>query len=170
MSKRNKKSHLWFFVPVLLTALMFAQSTTALAERKSQTSKTISTHTVIEYTNKQRLEHKLPVLVANERLTASAQRKANEMAALGLFAHTMSDGRQSWDYILDSGYIYRNAGENLAVHYVNEKVLVAAWMNSPTHRANILNKTYKDVGVGIAFGTFNGYPGYLVVQHLGEEQ
>jgi hypothetical protein len=75
------------------------------------------------------------------------------MQARHYFAHVDPDGNYIWDKIVAAGYSpYTQLGENLAIEFYDTESLVAAWMNSPTHRANILQPGFKDQGAGLAFG------------------
>lgn len=81
-------------------------------------------------------------------LVKAAQAKATDMAQNAYFAHVSPIGRNSWDFIGRAGG-YHIVGENLAVDFGDTESLITAWMNSPTHRANILDKEWKYTGIGI---------------------
>jgi hypothetical protein len=105
---------------------------------------------LLQDTNAERsAKHEQP-LALNSQLNAAAQSKANDMAAKDYWAHNSPDGRSPWSFIGAAGYHYRMAGENLAYGFSNAGDTVAGWMNSPEHRANILNANYQDVGFGVA--------------------
>ncbi|MEI6553150.1 MAG: CAP domain-containing protein, partial [bacterium] len=72
-----------------------------------------------------------------------------------------------WYWIDQTGYQYSSAGENLAVNFDYSKDVVQAWMNSPTHRANIVKAKYQEIGIGIAEGFYQGRPSVFVVQMFG---
>ena len=93
--------------------------------------------------------------------------KANDMAANGYFAHVGPGGKTPWQWISASGYQYQYAGENLAVRFIDSKDVVGAWMESPTHRANIVKPVYTQIGVGVAEGMYEGQPATYVVQYFG---
>jgi hypothetical protein len=63
--------------------------------------------------------------------------------------------------------VYAHAGENLAIHFTDSTEVVEAWMKSPTHRENIVNGKYTEIGVGTAKGTYEGYDTVYVVQLFG---
>jgi hypothetical protein len=73
------------------------------------------------------------------------------------WAHIAPDGKTPWAFINESGYKYRSAGENLAYGFDSSEQTVAGWMNSPSHRENMLKLDYKEVGFGIAYS--NNYQG-----------
>lgn len=122
---------------------------------------------VVDKTNKEREEQKLTPLVRNSVLDKAAQMKAEDMAKNGYFAHYSPTGVSPWHWFGEAGYRYVHAGENLAVHFSDSKEVVEAWMKSPTHRANIVNQTYREIGVGTARGTYEGYETVFVVQLFG---
>ncbi|GAC1386621.1 MAG: hypothetical protein NVS1B7_3910 [Candidatus Saccharimonadales bacterium] len=126
------------------------------------TSKNLRHHTVLSYatnvggdsllqsTNAQRLSnHKAP-LVVNKQLSAAAQSKANDMARRNYWAHNTPDGQQPWYFFQQAGYTYEKAGENLAYGFATSSDVINGWMNSPGHRANMLDGTFQDVGFGFA--------------------
>jgi cell division septation protein DedD len=86
----------------------------------------------------------------NSQLDNAAQAKANDMAARNYWSHDTPDGQSPWTFFTAAGYEYQTAGENLAYGFDTSLNTVNAWMNSPGHRANILNTTYTEVGFGIA--------------------
>lgn len=105
--------------------------------------------------------------MSNDLLSAAAQLKANDMAAKGYFAHVSPDGKTPWYWIDKVGYSYDYAGENLAVNFIDSADVSNAWMASPTHRANILNPVFKEVGTATAVGTYKGRNAIFVVQLFG---
>ena len=121
---------------------------------------------IILLTNEERTQNSVGELSENSKLDNAAQQKASDMAQFGYFAHEGPDGKQPWAWIDDAGYDYQYAGENLAVRFVDSKDVVAGWMASPTHRANIVKPAYADVGVGIAQGMYKGEPATFVVQYF----
>ncbi len=122
---------------------------------------------VVNLTNTERDDAVLPALVRNPVLDEAARLKAEHMATKGYFAHYSPDGISPWHWFGVAGYRFVHAGENLAVHFSDSDAVVDAWMDSPTHRANIVNGNYREIGVGTAKGTFEGYPTVFVVQLFG---
>jgi hypothetical protein len=131
-------------------------------------SYSISTDDVIAQTNDQRGKNGLSTLTRNGQLTRAAELKGQDMLAKGYWAHTSPDGKEPWYFILQAGYNYNRAGENLARDFRDTTSVVNAWMNSPGHRANILNSHYQEIGVAVVSGPFNGYDAVIVVQMFGE--
>lgn len=89
------------------------------------------------------------------------------MFRLGYFEHVSPEGRDPWYWFHEANYVYRYAGENLAIDFSDANALFAAWMESPTHRANILHPKYTEIGVAVVDGLFADTPTTLVVQHFG---
>ena len=122
---------------------------------------------IVDLTNQERHDHSLGTLKRNAKLDAAAKLKAEHMAEKGYFAHFSPNGVSPWYWFRQVNYNFVNAGENLAIHFTDSDEVVEAWMNSPTHRANIINKNYTEIGVGTAKGKFEGYNTIFVVQLFG---
>lgn len=121
---------------------------------------------IVALTNQARREKNLPELVVSSKLDLSAQNKADDMAAEQYFAHVKDKkGLSTW--LKGVSYNYEVAGENLAVGFSNAGQIVAAWKNSPTHYANLIDSDFKDLGVGLAGGVYNGRATVFIAQHLG---
>lgn len=123
---------------------------------------------VVVLTNQERVANSLHVLSQDARLTISARGHAADMAANNYFDHTGLDGRSPFDRITDAGYVWNSAGENIAAGYATPTEVMNGWMNSPGHRANILNSTFCDIGVGYAFEVSSDYY-YYWVQNFGRK-
>lgn len=122
---------------------------------------------VIRLTNVQRASNGLPALSENSTLDSAALAKGNDMLAKGYWAHFAPDGTSPWSFFLSFGYRYRYAGENLARDFSDPNSAVNAWMNSPSHRENILNPNYKEIGVGVVQGSLAGADTTIIVQFFG---
>ncbi len=114
--------------------------------------------------NEDRAANGIPGLLEDPALARAAQNKANDMAAKGYFSHVTPDGKTPWYWFDLVGYNYTYAGENLAVDFTDSKDVETAWMNSPTHRANIMKSQFTRVGIAVAQGTYQGKPVTFVVQ------
>lgn len=114
--------------------------------------------------NEERQAQNLQTLAVNPVLNKAAEMKAKDMAQYGYFAHTSPEGKTPWYWLERVGYQYQYAGENLAVNFSDSKDLTIAWMNSPTHKANIEKENYTEVGTGIANGTYEGKKTIFVAQ------
>ncbi len=122
---------------------------------------------IIKYANEARKKEGLKELLVSEKLNEAATLKVNDMVEHKYFAHTSPAGRSPWHWFEKSGYDYKYAGENLAINFTTAEAEQAAWMNSPTHRKNILNINYKEIGVAVAAGEVNGHMGIIAVQEFG---
>lgn len=122
---------------------------------------------VVVHTNEARVAEGEGVLTENALLTAAAYAKAADMAEKGYFAHVGPTGKEPWEWLQEIGYDYRAAGENLAVRFVDSRDVVNAWMDSPTHKANIVKPIYTEIGIGVADGVYKGEKATYVVQYFG---
>lgn len=127
----------------------------------------VISQSLVTLTNADRSKSELGTLAINPLLTAAAQAKADDMAKKGYFAHTSPDGTTSWFWFKQAGYSYSYAGENLAVDFGDSSDVENAWLNSPTHRANILNSHYTEIGIATAVGMYQGHETTFVVQMFG---
>ena len=125
---------------------------------------------IVDLTNTERDDEVLRTLKRNPTLDHAAKLKAEHMAAHSYFSHYSPDGVSPWHWFDVAGYAYLHAGENLAVHFTDSGDVVEAWMDSPSHRANILNSNYTEIGVGTARGEYQGFPTVFVVQLFGTPQ
>jgi uncharacterized protein YkwD len=112
--------------------------------------------------NQERISRGLHPLEGNARLQAAAGAHSTEMVDDAYFRHASADGTSFSDRIIRTGYVARNSswtlGENLAWatgELATPAHLMDAWMHSPDHRANILTRAYRDIGIGIRFGGTN---------------
>ena len=106
-------------------------------------------------------------LIQNDLLTAAAQAKADDMAKKGYFSHVSPDGSPFWSWIQQAGYSYTYAGENLAINFSDSEDVIEAWLESPSHRANVLSNKFTEVGIAVAEGQYKGRLATFVVQMFG---
>lgn len=129
----------------------------------------ITSDTVISLVNKARSTAKIAVLKKNDFLQKAAEKKAEDMIKNNYFAHISPQGKSPWDWIDESGYDYRYAGENLAINFTNAKDEQKAWMESELHKKNILSMDYEDTGVAVKQGMIDGQKTTVVVQMFGKQ-
>jgi hypothetical protein len=122
---------------------------------------------VVERTNAERAKSGLAPLTFNTALAEAATAKGKHMLANQYWAHNAPDGTQPWSFIKNAGYSYNIAGENLARDFDDTPNMISAWMASATHRANIMNPRYSDIGIAVIDGSLDGYETTLVVQMFG---
>ncbi len=127
----------------------------------------ISQQDVISLTNAQRAKYGLTELIEDPKLDAAAVAKGANMFAENYWAHFAPSGKSPWDFIKSSGYKFTYAGENLARNFNASSEVMDAWMNSPSHKENILNSHYTNIGIAVVNGVLNGQETTLVVQEFG---
>lgn len=123
---------------------------------------------VVQETNAERIKQGLKPLVENAKLNAAAPFKVRDMFEKQYFAHVSPSGIDAGDLADKVTYEYIAIGENLALgNFKNDVELVAGWMGSPGHRANVMNTRYEEIGVAVAKGVFEGRTTWLAVQIFG---
>ncbi|MFG3685817.1 CAP domain-containing protein [Micromonospora sp. NPDC047740] len=105
---------------------------------------------VVDLVNKERAKAGCKALTVNAKLMLAAQRHSQDQADHKTMSHDGSDGSDAGDRLDRVGYAWRAYGENVAWNQQTPAAVMDAWMNSPGHRANILNCSYTDIGVGVA--------------------
>jgi hypothetical protein len=127
---------------------------------------------IIALTNDIRQQYGLSLLKENPLLDAAAKQKAEDMFQNNYFSHFSPTGVSPWYWINKSGYNYHYAGENLAMNFIDSEEVVKAWLNSPGHRENLLNKNYQDIGIAVLPADFSkpGINQPIVVQLFGSPQ
>lgn len=122
---------------------------------------------LVDLANGDRASNNIGGLTVDPLLTEAAQAKANDMASKGYFAHISPQGLDSWYWFKEVGYNFEYAGENLAVDFSDSTDVNNAWLNSPSHRENIMNGHFTQIGIATAAGYYQGHPTVFVVQMFG---
>ena len=117
---------------------------------------------MLDLVNKERVKAGLARLAPDPELREVARRHSTDMFQRGYFAHATPEGRSPFDRIREAGYTFRTAGENLALA-PTLTIAHTGLMNSPGHRANILQPQFGRVGIGIMDG---GLRGLMVTQNF----
>jgi uncharacterized protein YkwD len=116
--------------------------------------------------NAERARNGLAAFCAHPRLVDAARAHSQDMVARNYFSHTSADGRSFVDRVTGAGYTgWTNLAENIAWGsgtLGEPSTIFTNWMNSAGHRANILNPNLREIGIGVASGTFQGYSGARV--------
>ena len=157
--KQTRKKHVFHLrrvglLGVLVAAFFIVRFDAGAVPEPLQSSHVLAYATEMSHsgllsgTNNARAANGLAPLSLNGQLNNSAQAKAQDMANKNYWAHVSPDGTQPWYFFDQAGYAYIRAGENLAYGFMTSQGAVDGWMNSATHRANILGD-YQDVGFGI---------------------
>ncbi|MEU8434470.1 CAP domain-containing protein [Streptomyces sp. NPDC029216] len=105
---------------------------------------------VLALVNQERAAAGCPALTVNAKLTQAAQDHSADMAAHATMSHTGSDGSDPGQRITRAGYQWQTYGENVAYGYSTPEQVMEGWMNSPGHRRNILDCSYREIGIGLA--------------------
>jgi hypothetical protein len=124
---------------------------------------------LVNLLNQERVSQNLPALSVNSQLDQAALLKAQDMLQNGYFAHQSPQGISPWFWFKKIGYNYKYAGENLAIGFFESSDVYNAWLNSVSHRDNMLNKNYKEVGTAVLNGNFDGSNVTVVVQVFGSQ-
>ena len=156
----------WNVILLVFIKLVLPQSAFQLAIFVSSVP-VFDSREVIRLTNEARSVNKLAPLQANSQLDIAAEEKLNDMAIKEYFAHISPAGTTPWFWIQQAQYKYKVAGENLAIGFTTSQDIVKAWLNSPSHKANILNSQYQDIGVAVKGVKIGETTGVLVVQMFG---
>lgn len=125
---------------------------------------------IIELTNKTRIEEGVSPLEVNEFLTQAAYKKAQDMLLRQYFAHDTPDGKKPWQWIDKKEYDYTNAGENLAMNFTSAEVAHLALIQSKSHKKNIVNPKFKDIGVAVLIGEMSGKKTMIMVEMFGKQR
>ncbi len=126
---------------------------------------------VLYWTNQNRKANGDAELKYNAALNAAAQTKLKDMFAKQYFEHVSPDGVDPGKLAGQSGYLYLMVGENLALgNFKDDQALVQAWMDSPGHRANILEPKYVEIGIAVGQGMYQGHRTWIAVQEFGRPQ
>lgn len=157
-------AHKWVFAGLLLLSIVWGQAVYSL---QVSASTTISSEMIVQLTNSERQSHGLSPLKNNSQLSNSSQNKAQHMITNDYWSHDAPDGTTPWFFIRQAGVDYSVAGENLARGFNYSDSMMSAWMNSDSHRANILNTSFDSMGVGIVYGVSGGRETAVVVVHYG---
>lgn len=125
---------------------------------------------LLNLTNQERQNINLNFLREDQQLDEAAYLKAQDMLENDYFAHTSPSGISPWYWLDKVGYDYQYAGENLAIDFLDSEELYSAWINSPSHKANIVNPNYQDIGIAVVTGEFQGRETTVVVQFFGTKR
>lgn len=170
VSKRKDRAQMEMLTGVACAALVVCMFVVSSIDRfvlRSNQYAAVVAAVLVDLANGDRAQQQIGGLTVNPVLTAAAQAKADDMAAKGYFAHVSPDGKDSWYWFKQAGYAFSYAGENLAVDFSDSGDVNTAWMNSPSHRENILNGHFTEIGIATAAGSYEGHPTIFVVQMFG---
>ena len=153
----KSKSYHRVYWPYIPLALSIAASIVLSNIRPAATTQDVlayatnmSVSGLLESTNSQRVANGQAALSLNNQLISAAQAKADDMVSRNYWSHNTPDGKEPWIFFDSAGYKYLKAGENLAYGFLTSDATVNGWMNSPSHKANLLDAAFVEVGFGFA--------------------
>src|SRR3989344_9243521 len=127
----------------------------------------VSQNDLYVLTNETRTANGVEKLQVSSKLEATAQLKLADMFQNNYFAHTSPSGVDPWSWFNRANYDYRLAGENLAMSFMSSDEVVRAWLNSESHKKNLLLSEFKETGIAVGSGMINGQQTVAVVQVFG---
>jgi len=154
---------------VKISIFVFSFSLLSFFVPSEVSASAITETNVFNLTNSERAKFGQKALSWNHKLATAARNKAQDMINRDYFSHNTPDGKSPWTFVLAAGYNYVYAGENLAMNFTTSEAMMSAWMNSGGHRANILSANFKELGVGVVVGEYQGYTTTMVVQMFGAQ-
>ncbi len=152
---------------VVVMVLLISSMGSSYVVKKTDMLASIYASVLVDLTNEDRSESNESILAVNPLLVQAATEKAEDMASKEYFAHTSPEGITPWYWFKKVGYSFTYAGENLAIDFTESEAVQNAWLNSPTHRANILNKNFTEIGIAVKNGKYQGHSTMYVVQMFG---
>lgn len=129
----------WYITPITSTTNNNANTSTRIGQDEQ---------TILNLVNKARKEAGLNELKTDSEIMRVAEIKAQDMEDNNYFSHTSPTYGSPFDMLKSFGVSYKSAGENIAGHS-NATKAFEAWMDSPGHKANILNSSYNYTGIGV---------------------
>lgn len=160
------QSKILLYFVILLFTIKLAAIGVSVGLPKNIFFADITRNALTNFVNQGRLNVGLQPLVENQKLDQAAELKAQDMMQKGYFSHQSPEGTTPWFWFREAGYNYKYAGENLAIGFINSEEVYDAWYNSASHRQNILNPNYKEIGTAVLNG-FGANKTIIVVQLFG---
>lgn len=160
MTSGKNKIFSAFFITALLVGTVLASN---ISNIRGHVYASLLPSTLINLSNQNRVDATLPKLKFNSKLQKAAELQAQSMAVLD-----GATSQDSWSWLKQVGYNYNTAGQNIAVNLSGTDDNNFAWINSPEHQANLLNKNYSETGIGTAAGTYRGQPAIFIVQYFAQ--
>ncbi len=174
--KKGKQYHsvYWPYLPLVMVSIigLFTMFWQPMQSNVLAYATNTSTSGLLSATNAQRANYGSASLSLNSKLGTAAQNKANDMAARNYWSHNTPEGDEPWVFFDAVSYAYLKAGENLAYGFPDSGATITGWMNSPGHKANLIDTAFTEVGFGMANNAnyqSNG-PQTIVVAMYGKPQ
>lgn len=154
-------------ITVFAIVLLLVSASSRMYIKSTNMTAAVLPAVLVDLTNNARTSSNEYPLVRNSILDHAAELKAEDMARNGYFAHTSPAGITPWYWFDKAGYVFAYAGENLAIDFTESADVENAWLNSPTHKANILNDHFSEIGIATFDGVYQGNQTTYVVQMFG---
>ncbi len=156
-------------IPIIISSFFLMPVKAANTEQDTRYSLPyLETSEILKLINTERELHQLAPLKSNKILTEAAMNKTNSMEVEQYFAHYSPQNKGLKDLMKEVDYIYMYAGENLAINYSDNEELVRAWLNSESHRYNILFSEYEEIGIYFKKINLNGINQIVAVTIFGK--
>jgi hypothetical protein len=152
LAKREHK-HYWPYLPfaILSIGLLAVMSLSGMrAQNVLGTTEGVTQDGLLRATNEARRDYESIDLSQSTKLSKAAQAKAADMVKRDYWSHETPEGKMPWSFMDTQSYSYRLAGENLAYGFSDSEEVIRGWLNSPSHRENLLSSDFEQVGFGIA--------------------
>ncbi|MDZ4243836.1 MAG: CAP domain-containing protein [Candidatus Doudnabacteria bacterium] len=120
-------------------------------------SSAVESQTLMALVNEERNNRNIPQLITHSSLMVAAAQKSRDMIDRDFFNHVNPDGNYIWGNIINAGYYpYKILGENLALDFATAEGMIKAWLDSPTHRENLLRLEFINQGMSALYGDYQG--------------
>jgi hypothetical protein len=139
------RRHPWHLLPTLLALPWLGMGPAAGQDLERFDAE------VVVRVNQFRGSYGLAPLGRNGALDLAAQAHAEDMARRNVMSHYGSDGSNPAARIRAAGYVWQTWGENVAYGYTTPAAVMDGWINSPGHRANLLGRNFREIGIGVAY-------------------
>ena len=164
------RSRFLYYYAILLLVLKFAVIPFFVCLPKTNFFADVTKTSLIQLTNLARQEFGVLPLTENEKLDQAAYSKAIDILEKDYFAHNSPQGITPWFWFEKADYDYRYAGENLAIGFFESEEVNQAWLDSASHKKNIINENYNEIGIAVVKGEFEGTETTVVVQLFGSSK
>jgi len=169
ISKKLLLSNFLFYCVIFLFVLKISTVLVSINFPQNIFFADVTKSALENFVNQTRQSVGLSMLSENQKLNQAAQLKAENMTQNNYFAHTSPSGISPWFWFSKAGYNYKYAGENLAIGFFESNEVYQAWLNSPSHKVNILNPNYTEFGTAVVYG-FGENNAVIVVQEFASPQ
>lgn len=150
---KQEHRHYWPYLPAFILIIGLVTTlflSTIRATHVLGSSEGIAPQGLLASSNTARTRSGVSELTLSTKLTNAAQAKADDMTTRDYWSHETPDGKEPWSFVDAQGYTYQAVGENLAYGFSENQEVINGWLNSQSHRDNLLSDSYTEVGFGVA--------------------